>query len=571
MHRTMRRAKWLRLLALLAVIGLFAAACGGGDDSDSGSGDGGSEPDDRLAGSENPDEGAEPVIGGELTYALEANTSPNWVPQEMQCAISCHMIAHSIYDPLTLPNADAEVEPFLLESAESNDDGTVWTLTPREGITFHDGTPFDAEAIRVNLEGHRESALTEGTLLQVEDITVEDGAAVVSMSSPWPNFPYALSGQVGYVASPTWLAAVEDGSANALEPVGTGPFAFQSYNPGDGTLVAVKNDDYWNQDSEGRPLPYLDQITFLVQTSAQTRAAAVTRGDVDITHTDNGVYIEQLRNEESVETYTMPTSRGETSYIMLHAGNEDSAVSDVRIRQAMALAIDQEARNQARNAGVSPIANGPFPPGSVGYMEDTGFPTYDVEAARALVEDYEAENGPAQISYKATSDDFNRTTAELYQQFWGEVGIDITLDLVDQGSLITSAVTDPTWEAFGWRNHAGIIPDNQRVWWASETTELALNLNFGEIRDDVIDEQLDVLRAGASGEEEQAAAEAINERFAEQVYNIWTDWTTWLIAHQPTVHNINGGGYVLPSGNPVLTDGWLFGAGHQTATLWVDQ
>ncbi|OWY61609.1 hypothetical protein B7486_62875, partial [cyanobacterium TDX16] len=192
MHRTTRRAKWLRLLALLAVIGLFAAACGGGDDSDSGGGDGENQPEDALAGSENPDEGAEPVIGGEITYALEANTSPNWVPQEMQCAISCHMISHSIYDPLTLPNADGEVEPFLLESAESNDDGTVWTLTPREGITFHDGTPFDAEAIKVNLDAHRESALTEGTLLQVEDITVQDGAAVVTMSSPWPNFPSAL-------------------------------------------------------------------------------------------------------------------------------------------------------------------------------------------------------------------------------------------------------------------------------------------------------------------------------------------------------------------------------------------
>jgi peptide/nickel transport system substrate-binding protein len=566
-----RRAKWLRLLALLAVIGLFAAACGGGDDSDSGSGDDESQPEDRLAGSENPDEGVEPVMGGELTYALEANTSPNWIPQEMQCAISCHMVAHSVFDPMTLPNADAEIEPFLLESAEANEDSTVWTLTPREGITFHDGTPLDAEAIKVNLDGHRESALTQGSVLQIEDITVEDGAAVVTMSSPWPNFPSVLAGQVGYVASPTWLAAVEAGTADALEPIGTGPFAFESYNAGDGTFVAVKNEDYWNQDSEGRQLPYLDQITFVVQVSAQTRAAAVSRGDVDMTHTDNGVYIEQLRGEENIETYTMPTAHGETSYIMLHPGNEDSAVSDVRIRQAMALAIDQEARNQARNAGISPIANGPFSPGSVGYMEDTGFPTYDVEAARALVEDYEAENGPATIAFKTTNDDFNRTTAELLQQFWGDVGIDITLDLVDQGSLITSAVTDPTWEAFLWRNHAGIIPDNQRVWWSSETTELALNLNFGEIRDEVIDEQLDILRAGATGEEEQAAAEAINERFAEQVYNIWTDWTTWMLAHGTDVHNVNGGGYVLPSGNPVLTDGWLFGAGHQTATIWVDQ
>lgn len=567
-HRPSRRATWLRLLALLLAVGLVAAGCGGGDDSDSGSGSG--EPEDAQEGSDNPDEGAEPTIGGELTYAIEANTSPNWVPSQMQCAISCQMVARSVYDPLTLPNEDGEIEGFLLESMESNDDGTVWTLTPREGITFHDGTPLDAEAIRVNLEQHRASPLTEGTLLQVTEVTADGESVVVTMDSPWPNFPYALAGQVGYTASPTWLESVEDGSGDPLSPVGTGPFVFESYNAGDGTFVATKNADYWHTDAEGRQLPYLDQITYVVQTSAQTRAAAVTRGDVDITHTDSGVYVEQLREESAVETYTMPTRRGETSYIMLHVGNEDSAVSDVRIRQAMAYAIDQEARNQARNAGVSPIANGPFPPGGVGHLDDTGFPTYDPDRARELVEDYEAENGDAAIAYKTTNDDFNRTTAELYQQFWQDVGIDVEIDVVDQGSLITEAVTDPTWEAFGWRNHAGIIPDNQRVWWDSETTELSLNLNFGEIRDDVIDEQLDVLRAGATGDEEAAAAEAINERFAEQVYNIWTDWTTWLIAHQPTVHNINGGGYALPSGNQVLTDGWLFGAGHQIATLWVD-
>jgi peptide/nickel transport system substrate-binding protein len=488
----------------------------------------------------------------------------------MQCAISCQMVARSVYDPLTLPNADGEIEGFLLESFEPNDDATVWTLTPRDGISFHDGTPFDAEAILANLTAQQNSPLTEGTLLQVESMEVVDGALEVTMSSPWPNFPYGLAGQIGYMASPTWL---EDAAAggDALAPVGTGAFVFDSYNAADGTYVGVKNDDYWLQDAEGNQLPYLDQITYVVQASAQTRAAAVSRGDVDMTHTDNGVFIEELRNEPAIETYTMPTSRGETSYIMLHAGNADAAVSDQRIREAMALAIDQEARNQARNAGVSPVANGPFPPGSVGFLEDTGFPAYDPDAARALVEDYEAENGPATVSYKTTNDDFNRTTAELYQQFWEDVGIDVEFDVVTQGSLITSAVTDPTWEAFGWRNHAGIIPDNQRVWWDSETTELALNLNFGEIRDEVIDEQLDVLRAGAEGAEAQAAAEAINERFAEQVYNIWTDWTVWLIAHGTNVHNINGGGFVLPSGNPVLTDGWNFGAGHQIATLWVDQ
>ena len=97
---------------------------------------------------------------------------------------------------------------------------------------------------------------------------------------------------------------------------------------------------------------------------------------------------------------------------------------------------------------------------------------------------------------------------------------------------------------FGWRNHGGVDPDSQRVWWHSETGELSpthtLALNFGGIDDPDIDEQLDDHpEHGRRRPSSQAAAEEINRIFGEQVYNIWNTWTVWGLAYQPTVHGIN--------------------------------
>ena len=122
-------------------------------------------------------------------------------------------------------------------------------------------------------------------------------------------------------------------------------------------------------------------------------------------------------------------------------------------------------------------------------------------------------------------------------------------------------------EAFGWRNHAGFDPDTQNFWWDSDaalpTGQLALN--FGRMKDEVIDENLDTIRTSNDPKERKEAAEAINRRFGEQVYNIWEWWTVWGLISKKDVHGI--GDFELPSGSQ-----GIFGAGiggtHQVSSLW---
>ena len=561
--------RWmLRMGALLLAFGLIAAACGGSDDS----GDDASGDNPRGEESSDPDDGAEPQRGGSIIFAREAETSSPWTPSAMICDVACHQAIKGIYDTLTWPDADGEVHGMLLESIEPNADFTEWTLTPRDGIQFHDGTPWDVAALDTHFSTMRDSVLVGNVFNDITDQQVQGNTLVLTMRNPWTHFPLFLGGQPGYVASPTWLAAVADGSASEAEPVGTGPFEFEAYSPGD-SFSMTRNENYWLMAPDGEPYPYLDEIEFLVQDENQTRDNAIISGDIDITHMDSGDSIERLRQEADNGTINLfeIDQRQETGYVLINSSDPNAAVSDVRIRQAMAYAFDHVVENQSRNAGIFEIANGPFSPGSIGYLDDTGFPEFDLEQATALVDEYESDTGQdATIAYKTTTDPFNLQTAELYRGFWEAAGMTVTLDQIEQGEFITQALIG-NFEAFGWRNHGGFDPDTQEVWWTSENALPAgeIALNFGRIDDPVIDENLDIVRESQDPAERQAAAEEINRQFAEQVYNIWTSWIIWAIPYQDRVHGVQTP-VVMPDGTPSTVTGIGFTGAINLQQLWVD-
>jgi len=573
-YRSSPTRRWHRLLALLLGLSLVAAACGGDDD------DGEAAPEDgggETTTTEAPDEG-EPVDGGRLVYAVEADVASPWTPQNVVCDISCHMIMRTVFDTLALyvegPDGDPVVEPNLLESFSPNDDFTEWTLTPRQGITFHDGTPFDAAAIKANLDAHLTSFLTGKALADVESIEVVGTDAVVKTKRPWAHFPGYLTGQVGYMASPTWLAAIADGSAQPDQPVGTGPFVFESYQPG-GSFVATKNAEYWRAE-EG--LPHLDAVEMRVVADSQARRTALLNGEIDMMHTSNGDSIAQLREDGGIEM-TENTEYGEKSYILLNNANPDSAIQDVRIRRALGHALDLEVLIERRGGGVGKPANGPFGPGQLGALEDTGYPEFDQAKARELVEEYKADegiDGPIPIAYTTTSDPYSLGTAELLKQFWDAVGFETEIAQIEQSQFIVTALRGD-FEAFGWRNHGGYNPDGQRYWWHSEAAncgirdtcpngdEPSLALNFGRIRDEQIDASLDRLRESPDMDVVAEEGEKINRRFGEQAYNLWTTLTTWAWVKQPFVDGIDA--WTSPSGANVLEFNG-FGGAHGMVNLW---
>lgn len=571
--RSTRRGVKVGASALIA-LSLVVAACGGGDDSVAPETTEATEAEDTGGETtapvitEAPAPEVEPVYGGKIVVGVEAETANPWLPETMQCDSGCQNRARTFFDPLVVVNDELEVEPFLLESVEPNEDFTVFTLKVREGIEFHDGTPLNAEAVIDNLNrtgsgllvnrGVKDLARNEDGTLVTETLdeytftiaTGKDGDPTQPL--PWPLFPYGLGGQFGLIASPTWLAAVDAGTADPAAPVGSGPFKFASYAPGD-RLNVVRNENYWLTDVNGNQLPYLDEIEFRVIQDSQVRAEALTSGDVDIISTSDGTVINRLKDNPDF-TYLNQDQYSETNYILMNLTKPYLADRDVRC--ALLQAIDVEDLIAVVAEGVGTPSNGPFTPGQEGYLDDPGRLPYDPEAAAAAIAAWEAENGPLVINYSTTPTATNLRTAQYLFEVWGEVGVDVVIDQIEQSTLITNALFGaPEFDAFGWRNHAGLFVDGQYFWWHGSAAlppgELALN--FGRLDDPVINELLDKSRVETDPEVRKGYAEDINRRFASECYIIPTTETQWGVHFNNRVQNV--GRTPSPDGENFIRDG----------------
>ena len=220
-------------------------------------------------------------------------------------------------------------------------------------------------------------------------------AADVTVKRPWTAFPLYLAGQIGMIASPTWLKASDNDDALKAKPVGTGPFIFESYAPNE-SFKAKRNPNYWN-----KPYPYLDEIEFRPIADALNRRDALKSGAVQMIHTTNGQTIADARDSKDF-VLDERTYKGATSYTLLHVTQVLPDGTLAAHRPAGPLRAGQRLRRQTIidtiDAGVDPIANGPFSPEQVGYLKDTGYPQQqDMEKAKALIADYKKEHpGPAQ-------------------------------------------------------------------------------------------------------------------------------------------------------------------------------
>jgi len=549
--------------------GLIAAACGGGD-SDSTEGTSGGPATEPVQETQAP---VDVVTGGTLVVGGEAEVTNPWLPAQMQCDSYCQMRARSFFDPLVTVDENLQWRPFLAENVEANEDSTVFTVTVRSGVTFHDGTPVNADAVIDNLQRGAKGLLVSAALKdlarvdpslgiasdlvieKVDDLTFKvftGKNGVLEDPLPWPGFPYYFGGQWGLIASPTWLAAVDAGTAKPDAPVGSGPFVYESYAPGD-RMVVTKNPTYWLKDADGNALPYLDKIEFRVIQDSQVRATALLNGDLDIMSTSDAAVLKDLEGNADFPTL-LQNQYGETNYILFNLTKP--YLADKTVRCALLQAIDKVDLIDVIAAGNADPANGPFSPGQEGHLEDNGSLPFDPEAAAAAIEAWEAENGPLTINYSTTVAASSLATAQYLQAAWGDVGVDVTIDQMEQSKLINNALFgDPAFDAFGWRNHAGLYVDAQYYWWHSSAAidPPGLALNFGRLKDPEIDRLLEVARSAATPEVRLAAAEDINRRFASECFIIPTSFTKWGVSYSAGVQGI--GQTPQADGQGALRDG----------------
>lgn len=541
-----------RGLALLLVAAMLLAACSGGSSSS----DGGSSTDESYSGAEKDqmsDQG-DPVTGGEIVVGLEAETN-SLLPGVGSFAESGINIAFTIFDPLMMRNADGEVRPYLAESMEPNEDLSAWTLTLRDGVEFHDGTPLDADALKEIFDDFLtiDTANTAAALAIVDEMTVDDELTVTyHLTEPNAAFPDMLTLSAGWPFSPT--AAKKAGEDAGAKPMGTGPFKLESRQR-DHETVVVRNEAYWQ---EG--LPYLDKVTFRPIPDEGTRRDSLSANTIQAAISLRQGEILKYRELDGVDNYEALSNASGGNII----NTSRAPFDDLRVRKAVVQALEQEQiLDVLGGAGITPPASQLFSPESPFFSEaakDALLP-FDPDEAEALLQEYvddpdrsdgKAPGTKVKINYDCPPDPSLNELAQLYQALWQDVGFEVSLRQVEQATHVSEALArnyDVKCFRFG---------SSEDPWVVLKNAFLPGPQNFTEFTSPEIEEQLEILRTTDDIDDRKAAVEKISIIVNENAVLTQSGSTLTDIAVRDSVKNVGGARFPDGEDGPGLENAVTF-------------
>ena len=463
--------KKFSLMTLLGVLLLVLAACS--DDSDVDEATGGGE----EAGSE----------GGTMTLAIPADAvsmdphGSNDVPSEQ--------IRDTIYEPLVTQDENFELVPVLAEEYEQIDD-TTWEFKLREGVTFHDGSEFNAEVVKANLERVLDPAKASARAFLFEMVSevnvIDDYTVQVVTEYPYAplinNFTHGAGKMISKelidkdyqnsldkAGSDVSLEEYYDlraeggeeheavaneissyvGELVESEPVGTNYFKFESRSPGEVTSV-VRNDDYWGEETAK-----LDGVDFKVVSEPGSRLAELESG------TSDAILATLSSNIERVDSNPDVTLQRQESVSIDYIGfnTEKEPFNDPKVRQAITHAFDSEAVLEGVYNGSGQPAVAPLAPGVLGYSEDLEGREYDMDKAQQLLDEAGVED--LTINLMVNDDNPERVDVALWlQESLSELGITVNVEQVEWGAYLeATGAGEHDMFILGWSNSTG-DPDN---------------------------------------------------------------------------------------------------------------
>ena len=526
-----RQGRWVRPLAFVALMALVAVGCGS---SKSGGDNAGGDTNATVNNQVKPVTG-DPVSGGKLTFGTESDSS-GWNPTVDRWDASGTIIGVSVFDALAAFDENFEAKPYLAESFTPNADYTEWDIKVRDGIKFTDGTPLNAAAVQNEIDQFRAAPLTGAAAANIKSTSLVDNLTVkVTMKQPWAAYPNGLTAQGGVIPAPAQLASGTENSSRI--PIGSGPFMYQSWDTG--KFDAVKNPNYWRAG-----LPYLDEVVFTTIPDSTVRVSALQTGDINATVTTRNDDIKKMTDLADSGQIQIVASKGETDENLVLINTEKAPMDDLRVRQAMAYAINRQALEAVTSTDPSLEADGMFAKDSKWYAQ-TDYPNYDLDKAKALVQDYESSVGPIKFELGATTDPIVTTSAQLLQSQFEEAGMEVSVKTLDQTAYISNAVTGD-YTAQMWRQFGAPDPDGDYVWFVSANAAPPLALNMARNKDPQLDAALDTQRASKDLAERQAAWKTVQERFTADLPYLWLSHQPWVLAADNTVRGLDGG--TLPDG-----------------------
>ena len=426
----------LKGLSVIMLIGLLLAACGGGTQATEAP---------AVEATEAATE-APAVSGGTLTLGIPIE--PETLDPGDAVYVQEQFILMNIFDSLLSISPDGELHPGLASDWEPNADYSEFTFTLREDVTFHDGTPFTAEAVKASFDHINSEAILESggkSLLTdhayVETVVVDDYTVTVKFGASYPLFLRDASRQWLSISSPSALEA--SGADYGRNPVGTGPFKFVQWDA-QSQIVLERNPDYnWGPEFASHQGPaLLDQVVFRILPEAATRLTAFETGEILIASEPPSLDAIALAESgtASIETFAQP---GIPAILMINAAK--APTDDINVRKAMILAVNQEELATTAFQSLGLPATSVISPSTWAYDEAAAsMYSFNLDEAKSLLEgsgwvdsdgDGVREKDGATLTIDwpdnpAWSEAFN----ELLIGYLAEAGFDVQYRSMDDGA-----------------------------------------------------------------------------------------------------------------------------------------
>ncbi|PRI10298.1 ABC transporter substrate-binding protein [Leucobacter massiliensis] len=360
-------ARGLALLALAATGATLLSACAGpgaGDDAGSGT----------------------PVEGGTLVYAT-GDAEPTCLDPHVGGNYPQALLSTQFLEPLVGRDASGQIQPWLATEWQASDDGLSWDFTLRDGVTFTDGTPLDAEAVKANIEHLQDPETQSSTgylaVQKITEVEVLDATRLrFRLSSPDSALLESLSQQWTAIQSPAGIARGMD--ENCQAPIGTGPFVVESWTPQQQVLL-VRNDDYRTPgpEAEHEGPAHLERIEWRFIPDAATRIAALNSGEVHVIDNPLPADIVAAENDEQLAHIDAPRP-GSVNRIELNTSQ--APFDDIRVREAFIRAADPDPGIEALFQGTAPRSFSPLASTEPTAVSDESLFATDAAAANELLD-----------------------------------------------------------------------------------------------------------------------------------------------------------------------------------------
>jgi ABC-type transport system substrate-binding protein len=365
------------------------------------------------------DEPQQPAVTGQTLSIASGTDVENMNIKRVTSSPSFSVLEH-IYETLFYMTPDGELEPLLAESIDPGEQDNSFVIQLRQGIEFTDGTPFNAEAVKANLDWIIENEPVFAFLIdQITEVVVVDEYTVqLNLATDFAPLAAHLSHGAIAMVSPQALAQGEEYlNTNA---VGTGPYTLQSWQP-DEAVTLVRNPNYWGD------APAIETLEFRVVKEDGARIVEIEAGTVDVAVRIPPAEADRLAANPNIEIIETPGLR--TIYIFFNVTNEP--FDDPRVRQAVNYAVDVESIVGDLFQGAARVSDAPVAPAVFGYTQQQPY-ARDVERARQLLQEAGVAEGTTVTLYHPTGRYIqDALVADAVRSQLNEVGLNVQLQTLE--------------------------------------------------------------------------------------------------------------------------------------------